>query len=367
MATAVTDMGLAEELTDQRLAEWPGAGAGLLGTEPPARLAEPPARSRRLKRGTITAGRSNRNDTTLLITRPRDVWPWLNRDKREPQEKTRGSALLAFASALVLLLAAGQGYVSWFAQFRFVQAAKHAVLASGIEALGLDTGAVIFALLALALVRLERRAIVERILNVGCAAGSLAMNVLAADLHSVRSMMIYALPSALYATCSDRLIAVVRRHALSGREDEEAQRSAWQLAARALGRVLRVIAMTLLYILRFVLAFGSTFSGVRRQVLDMTPLPVAPEGDSAPEPDEKPGRGERKPRKPRGKSAPSKKSVLLDEYRQHADYGKRDRASKVAAELAPKARLQAGTARTYLYAHLNEIAGSEGAAGSDAG
>ena len=98
---------------------------------------------------------------------------------------------------MVLALAAGQGYVSWFAQFRFILAAKHADTASGIEALGLDAGAVIFALLALAMVRLHRRAIVPRILNVSCAAGSLAMNVLGADLTSPRSIAIYALPSAL--------------------------------------------------------------------------------------------------------------------------------------------------------------------------
>ena len=35
------------------------------------------------------------------------------------------------------------------------------------------------------------------------------------------------------------------------------------------------------------------------------------------------------------------------------DYGNRLTASRIAAELAPKARLQAGTARTYLYAELN--------------
>src|SRR5258708_31706809 len=359
MAAAATDMGLAEELTDQRLAEWLGAGTGLVVAKPPSRRAEPPTGRR--KRGIITAGRSNRNGTTLLISRPRDFWPWLDRDKRERLAK--GSALLAFASALILLLAAGQGYVSWFAQFRFVQAAKHAPLASGIEALGLDTGAVIFALLALALVRLERRAIVERILNVGCAAGSLAMNVLAADLHSVRSMVIYALPSALYATCSDRLIAVVRRHALSGREDEEAQKSAWQLAARALGCVLRVTAVTLLYAMRFVLAFGSTFSAARRQILALTPLPPAPYPDR----EEKRDREGWKPHQPKGrKRAPTKKSVLREEDRKHADYGKRERASRVAAELAPMAMLQPGTARTYLYAHLDEVAGVKDAAGRDA-
>src|SRR5258708_23129810 len=99
MAAAVTDMGLAEELTDQRLAEWLGAGTGLLGTEPPSR-AQPPVRRRLLKQGTITAGRSSRNGTTLLITRPRDVWPWLNRGKRQRQQKKRGKALPALPSAL---------------------------------------------------------------------------------------------------------------------------------------------------------------------------------------------------------------------------------------------------------------------------
>ena len=60
-----------------------------------------------------------------------------------------------------------------------------------LEALGLDTGAVIFALLALSLARRGRRASVERVLNVGCALGSLAMNLLAADLTSPRSVTVW--------------------------------------------------------------------------------------------------------------------------------------------------------------------------------
>ena len=108
----------------------------------------------------------------------------------------------------------------------------------------------IFALLALALVRLHRRAIVPRILNVSCAAGSLAMNVLAADLTSPRSMAIYALPSALYATASDQLIAVVRRHALPAKVDEEEQRSAWAMAWRAVVRVTCLITLVIAWVLR---------------------------------------------------------------------------------------------------------------------
>ena len=45
--------------------------------------------------------------------------------------------------------------------------------------------------------------------------------------------------------------------------------------------------------------------------------------------------------------------VLLALYRAHPDYGDRSRASRVAAELAAQAGLQAGTARSYLYAELD--------------
>src|SRR5258708_16679518 len=106
MAAAATDMGLAEELTDQRLAEWLGAGTGLVVAKPPSRRAEPPTGRR--KRGIITAGRSNPNGTTLLISRPRDFWPWLDRDKRERLAK--GGARPAFPTALILLLSAAPRY-----------------------------------------------------------------------------------------------------------------------------------------------------------------------------------------------------------------------------------------------------------------
>jgi hypothetical protein len=49
----------------------------------------------------------------------------------------------------------------------------------------------------------------------------------------------------------------------------------------------------------------------------------------------------------------TKKAVLLTLYRAHPDYGNRSTASRVAAELAAQAGLQAGTARTYLYAELD--------------
>jgi len=57
---------------------------------------------------------------------------------------------------------------------------------------------------------------------------------------------------------------------------------------------------------------------------------------------------------PEAKGPPrTKKAVLLALYRAHSDYGDRGTASRVAAELAPQAALQAGTARTYVYAELD--------------
>src|SRR5438552_7409811 len=122
-----------------------------------------------------------------------------------------GGGLLTVASCLLVLLAAAQGYVSFRAQYTFVDHAKRAPIPSTLEALGLDTGAVIFALLALSLARRGRSGTVERVLNVACALGSLAMNLLAADLTSPRSVTVWVMPSALYALASDRVIAVMRR------------------------------------------------------------------------------------------------------------------------------------------------------------
>ncbi len=72
-------------------------------------------------------------------------------------------------------------------------------------------------------------------------------------------------------------------------------------------------------------------------VLETTPLPALPAA---------PAREGIEPRR-------TKKAVLLALYRAHPDYGDRTKASRVAAELAPQAGLQPGTARSYLYAELD--------------
>jgi hypothetical protein len=154
---------------------------------------------------------------------------------KEPSSPARNQSgwLLVVASGLLLLLAAAQGYVSFRAQYAFVDHAKNARIPSILEALGLDTGAVIFALLALALASRGRPAVAERILNVACALGSLVMNLLAADLTSPRSIAVWVLPSALYALTSDRLIAVMRRwvHETDSKAQTGDKYSAWRTSA----------------------------------------------------------------------------------------------------------------------------------------
>ena len=53
----------------------------------------------------------------------------------------------------------------------------------------------------------------------------------------------------------------------------------------------------------------------------------------------------------------TKKEAFLHAYRQHPDYGDRGVAAKVAAELAPTARLQPGSARSYVYEELGRANG----------
>ena len=186
-----------------------------------------------------------------------------------------GGGLLTVASGLLVLLAAAQGYVSFRAQYTFVDHAKRAPIPSTLEALGLDTGAVIFALLALSLARRGRSGTVERVLNVACALGSLTMNLLAADLTSPRSVTVWVMPSALYALASDRVIAVVRRWA-------QASDSAAVLARE--GSAWRAAGGLALWVLRLCFDAPGTVGGFRRWVLAVAPVAPGARAASLPAP-----------------------------------------------------------------------------------
>jgi len=214
--------------------------------------------------GHVLGATRNRDRERVIVTRPRGLpWPWRGRPASRDRSLTLSTALMAGACSLLAALAGMMGVVSWHAQYAFVLAAKHQHLASALEALGLDTGAVIFAVLGIALARLGRRAVIERTLVCLCALGSCAMNLLGADLGSPRSVAVFAMPPLLFAAGSDRLVAVIRRAALGPRDDAEAQHSAWLLAGTAA-----------LYLLRLAFAPPSTLAGARRALLTATPVPA---------------------------------------------------------------------------------------------
>jgi hypothetical protein len=275
----------------------------------------------------VTANLREMIAATEADRRPGDLAPRVY-NLRMTDKIRPGSILLCLAAVLLLGLAVAQGYVSWRAQYEFIFAAKRASVPAALEAVGLDTGAVIFALLGLAHARMGRPARIERALNLACAFGSMTMNLLGADLASPRSVAVYILPALLYAACSDRLIAT------AGHAAGVSETSVW-----------RAGGLVLLYGLRACVALPSTARGLRQRLLDLTPLPAPP---TAKKPAIAAG-----PRPVRGRAGETKKAHLLRLYAGHPDHGDRSKVSRIAAELGPQAKLDPRTARSYLYAAVD--------------
>ena len=139
-----------------------------------------------------------------MATGRKQMWPAIASANAEPESgkastDLTGRWLIAGACLLLAGLAVAMGVTSFHAQFTYIFATKRQWAPAVLEALGLDAGAVIFSLLGIALARLGRRAVVERVLVVTCALGSCGMNVLNANLGSPRSVAVYAMPPVLFA------------------------------------------------------------------------------------------------------------------------------------------------------------------------
>jgi hypothetical protein len=200
--------------------------------------------------------------------RPAD--PFMSAPRRVPAagNDATGQWLIAGVCVLLTCLAVAMGVTSFHAQFTYIFATKRQWAPAVLEALGLDAGAVTFALLGIGLARLGRRAAVERVLVVACALGSCGMNVLNANLASPRSVAVYGMPPILFALTSDRLIAVIRRAALGLVPGDDEQRSAWYLVGRFA-----------LYGLRLAVDLRGTARGTRQAILNATPLPETPQAN----------------------------------------------------------------------------------------
>jgi hypothetical protein len=265
-------------------------------------------------------------------------------------DRTPGSRLVAAATILLGLLAAGLFVVTLNAQYKYVFTVKQQSAPSMIEAASLDLGMAIFTLLALGLAMAGQSARIERALIVACALGSAAQNYAAADVTSPRSVAAYVAPSLFLALVVDRVVAVVRRHVLGA-----AERSVWVTVGRAGTALAKALGLVLLYLLRFFLAPPSTGAGLRRVVLNAAPLPAAPERPAIPAAEEVPAIEPPEITEPPELEGASKKARLAWWYQRDEAYGDRKRTAEAARRLAPKVDLSEGTARAYIGAILDGL------------
>jgi Protein of unknown function (DUF2637) len=207
------------------------------------------------------------------ITDPEDPEVWRVTDRLGVRKlagtgRGPGSGLIGAATILLALLGAGLFFVSFRGQFVYLFSARHEDTAAAIEAAMLDTGMIVFTMLALGLSRAGKSSRAERALILACALASAAMNYLAADTASPRSVVAYTAAPVFLAVVVDRVVAVARRHVLG--VDEV---SAWTAAGTAARACARLAGAVTLYSLRMVLAPAETARGLRRMVLAAAPLP----------------------------------------------------------------------------------------------
>jgi len=108
------------------------------------------------------------------------------------------------------VLAAAAAAVSFTAQYRMADAARHLPAIAALEAAIPDAAALVFACLGIALALHGRRALRARALNLAAVGTSVFMNAMAAA-PGWRNLAIWALPPVAYALASDTLIGVSLR------------------------------------------------------------------------------------------------------------------------------------------------------------
>ena len=180
----------------------------------------------------------------------------------------RGQVWLPVAAIGLFALSAAAATVSYGAQDRLVDAARHLGLAAAMEAAIPDAAALVFACLGVALAVRGRRAIRARLLNLASAGASVFMNVIAAA-PGWRNLAVWAMPPAAYALASDTLITVVRTGAVARRQDERPPDAGTGEAS-----LLAALTGLALWLLRLSFAPRSTVAGFRNWVIEE--CPVAP-------------------------------------------------------------------------------------------
>ena len=244
----------------------------------------------------------------------------------------RSGLWLRNAAAGLCVLAAAAAAVSFTAQYRMAESARHLPAIAALEAAIPDAAALVFASLGIALALHGRRALRARTLNLAAVGTSVFMNAIAAA-PGWRNLAIWAMPPIAYALASDTLIGVVRAWTLARQHHLTTA-----LAADA-ATPLAVAGGLILWLVRLALAPASTVSGFRAWVL--AECPVAP-GRRAPRPAPAPQTVPRKATKT------ARFLSLVTERNGPLASIPLDRVAAISAALAPHADLNTGAARTAL-------------------
>ena len=235
----------------------------------------------------------------------------------------RSGLWLRNAAAGLCVLAAAAAAVSFTAQYRMAETARHLPAIAALEAAIPDAAALVFACLGIALALHGRRALRARALNLASVGTSVFMNAIAAE-PGWRNLAIWALPPVAYALASDTLIGVVRAWALARHQ---------HLTAEA-ATPLAILGGLLLWLLRLALAPASTLAGFRAWVL--AECPVAPGRRRAPAPH------------PRKATKTARFLDLVTERHGSLASIPLNRVAGISADLAPQLDLNTGAARTAL-------------------
>jgi Protein of unknown function (DUF2637) len=254
---------------------------------------------------------------------------------RSPND--RSGLWLRNAATGLCVLAAAAAAVSFTAQFRMAEAARHLPAIAALEAAIPDAAALVFACLGIALALHGRRALRARALNLASVGASVFMNAIAAA-PGWRNLAIWAMPPVAYALASDTLIGVVRAWALA-RHRQLAGEEATPLA---------VLGGVLLWLLRLALAPASTLAGFRDWVLEE--CPVAPGRRAArPAPPPAPTRpGQGRGTVPRKATKTARFLSLVTERHGPLAAIPLDRVAAISAAVAPAVGLNPGAARAAL-------------------
>ena len=253
----------------------------------------------------------------------------------------RSGRWLRNAAAGLCVLAAAAAAVSFTAQYRMAETARHLPAIAALEAAIPDAAALVFACLGIALALHGRRALRARALNLASVAASVLMNAIAAA-PGWRNLAIWVMPPVAYALASDTLIGVVRAAVISRH-----LQLGTALAADA-ATPLAILGGLILWLLRLTLAPASTLAGFRAWVLEE--CPVAP-GRRAPRPappppPARPGRG--RGTDPRKATKTARFLDLVTERHGSLASIPLDATAQIASALAPLAGLHPGAARTAL-------------------